>query len=125
MKLTREEIMALTPEQLRVAIAKAKGLNADIMYEGIHDYWGSDGYRYFVGGLSYEPALPNWTTDIADAWELVADLPDDNARHEYTKALIWVINRNYDDVVDQRYQLIHATPMERSRAWLIWKTEAK
>ena len=121
--MKRDEIMKLTPDELRVEIAKQRGyeLKHGFLDEACinpKDYWVTP-----AGRLT--SVLLDWTTDIAAAYELEEELPDDNARHEYTKALVWVVNRNYDDMVDQRYQLIHATPAERSRAWVIWKTEAE
>lgn len=70
--MTTRDIMQMTPAELREAIAKAKG------YECKHGYMDKaciNPKDYWVtpeGRLT--SVLPDWPTDIADAWNLVEEI---------------------------------------------------
>jgi len=70
MTRTRDSIMAMTPEQLREAIAKAKGWRCIVVDHGDFSrtiWWDKP------DGTS-APTLPDWPTNIANAWELVDEI---------------------------------------------------
>ncbi|CAK0753303.1 hypothetical protein CCP3SC15_1930008 [Gammaproteobacteria bacterium] len=134
MTITRDEIMAMTPEELRIEIAKVKGWTNFVTgyFSSWTPYNGEPLEAHHLETWATMPdgevrtrQIPNWPIEIAAAWELEDTLPDDNARYEYTRLLTWVINRIEPYVTDQRFMLIHATPLLRARAWLMWKTEAE
>ena len=124
--MTRDEIMAMTPEQLRLAIAEAKG------YEFIQDF--EDGSKEFAGpreniGWYYinsrypfsDAPLPDWPASIAAAWELEGELIG-RERDQYALQLLRVVSRETRETWDvPNWLLIHATAEQRSRAWLMWK----
>ena len=61
--------------------------------------------------------LPNWTTDIAEAWELASEMPGVHVRHVYDTA--------YGDKWHCSYQLPEwfagdTAPIAICRAWLAW-----
>ena len=77
----------MTNEELRLAIAKAKGIQFHVSDGG---EWIQGGYRmhreytdkgdligkfyYEDDGQPYYDLCPNWPTSIADAWELVEEM---------------------------------------------------
>lgn len=106
MKYTREQILAMDAEQLRLAIAEAKGL--DISEHDEHDwkrepggdidlyaysndphsgpYCNRCGYSFCTGcsgddgydnGLPCKSYPPYWTEHMNAAWELVEEVPPD------------------------------------------------
>jgi hypothetical protein len=66
-KFTKKEVLAMSIEQLRLEIAKAKGWT-DINT----DHWFADRPTEIANCYVCED-VPNWPTDIAAAWELVKD----------------------------------------------------
>ncbi|MHB8961996.1 MAG: hypothetical protein ACYC5K_02465 [Saccharofermentanales bacterium] len=106
--MIREEIMTMTADELRLAIAKAKGLDLGNDPDSAYYAWG----------------VPRWTTSIADAWELEGEVPPEETEN-YARELAYVINQKGDFSIKWLYQIAHATPLQRSRAWLLWKTEAE
>ena len=135
--MTREEIMTMDAEQLRVAIATAKGMEVGYEIKLFAEIKLGDPIpepkktpTYLYPALKYSDdspmwiRLPEWTTDIAAAWELEEELPED-ARLDYADRLAEIIE--LDGALDFQYwfYMAHATAEQRSRAWLIWKTEAE
>ena len=153
MKLYREEILEMDAEQLRVEIAKAKYERVevrgcefspdcgdlsevqDIGRRYSEDRSTRDNYilwpcwledSFTDDGVIYEywRPVPDWPISIADAYELEGEVPPEEIEN-YMRELGYVINHKLDFAVKWLYQIAHATPEQRSRAWLIWKTEAE
>lgn len=112
--MTRQEILQLDSKQLNRAIADKLGC----WYTG-SKWWFPD---LDTGYLACWDTLPLWDSDIAQAWKL-EEMLDYNQRELYTQALTWIVNRLL--CRNQRWELIHATPDYRARAWLIVKSEEK
>ena len=72
MTYTREQIMQMDTEQLRVAIAEAKGIDIQYPFSGKYGPFYQDGLTGM--GTPYLSKLPNWPTSIADAWELYREM---------------------------------------------------
>jgi len=118
--MNRDEILSLSPAQLRVKVAKAKG------WTHIHAI-GS------VSLIGHNPqneidAVPDWANDIAAAFELEGEITELQDQHEYANILYVVIRSTISEVdqksIENRFAFIHATAEQRCRAWLMWK-EAK
>lgn len=135
--MTRDEIMQLTPEQLRVEIAKAKGC---IIRKYDAETWAVENPEITGILQTLRPRLedaldneciPNYPADIAAAWELFLEM---------AKTLIVKISNGDGDSCDidilKPYEIFPAReepfriglsgvtfPDIISRAWLIWKEE--
>ena len=131
--MTRDEIMKLTPDELRAEIAKRRGYELkhgflDEVCINPKDYWVTP-----AGRLT--SVLPDWTTDIAAAWELVEEMitPKDESLAailaSHRPYIIWNgedwIYLVSGDESDEQVARGTTLPLAISRAWLIWKTEAK
>ena len=110
--MTRD-IMAMTPAELRGAIARARGIDSKRM---------ADGYLY-----------PDWPSNIGEAWELESEIPEPDYER-YAKYLEYVVGHDTTTLFQigsngkahvHSYFLIHATAEQRSRAWLMWKEGEK
>ena len=123
----------MTNEELRLAIAKAKGIQFHVSDGG---EWIQGGYRmhreytdkgdligkfyYEDDGQPYYDLCPNWPTSIADAWELEEEL-NPSERSGYAVELLEIVGCNAQTVTDYDWALIHATPRQRCEAYLAWK----
>ena len=140
--MNRNEIMTMTAEELRLAIAKAKGLDVrrarDIpellpglhepgLYKGLAEWITTETLILCNGGAPWFP--PHWTTSIADAWELMEEI----AAKDYPIPGICRMDENdnwncyYRFAGDQGIEIVEAdtAPLAICRAWLLWKTEAE
>lgn len=106
--MNKEEIMAMSPEQLIIEIAKLKGYfeRSIITFDDI-----LPSQRY---------GLPRWTTSIAEAWKLV---------EEVIAQEFWVDIENYPSTISlwsvsfgTSNFLGTSAPLAICRAWLMWKT---
>ena len=129
--MTREEIMAMTADELIIEIARLQGMTlrnvTDTGCELLSKAKPVMGFEYTEDEAGYwiKCAPPQrWPTSIADAWELEGEIPTGEIE-EYCGQLTNVINDEDNLETPHRWQLIHATPEQRSRAWLLWKTEAE
>ena len=140
---TRSEILAMTPEQLRVEIAKKKGWTFSKTAGGnvwaqFHGSIGSLGYSE-IDALSVESGKLNISTDypndIAAAWGLVLDLQKSNVGFELYNCWItsidgerWTYEVILYDPIGQSIgsEKIEAptAPLAISRAWMIWSEES-
>jgi hypothetical protein len=128
-------------DELRLRIAKAQGYRVATF--GIMEY-----ASLFPPGevipdnattldlADYLDSVPDWTGNIADAWELEDELPDDG-RQQYLMSLYRLITPEILGGVpdnptqaeidkannDYIWALVHATPEQRCRAYLAWKEE--
>lgn len=70
--LTRAEIIALTPEQLRLQVAELMGWKRQTWTSGIFlchaGYPGVAGAQILNNGIRFFPAMPNYPAKIAAAW---------------------------------------------------------
>ena len=116
---TREQIMQMDAEQLRMAIAKAKGWR-DLFVEN-DLLWGTTeiANENWIGDIMLE--VPHWPTSIADAWELEEEL-NPSERNEYGGWLSAIADYT-QTIADYDWTLIHATPLQRCQAWLLWRNE--
>ena len=133
-KHTRD-IMAMTPAELRVAIAEAKGYEYKYGYK---DEYGINPKDYWVtpaGRLT--SVLPDWTTSIADAWELVEDMRENGCEFRIDTDRTGSGDDIYNVAIFRdgsgtgtgwtRVALAEAptAPLAISRCWLMWKEMEK
>jgi hypothetical protein len=131
--MTRDEIMQLTAEELRLEVAKAKGFvqfkNVRSIFNGI-EY---DVAGWFVKseegplGTFHQAIYSDWPANIADAWELVEDFGK----------LSWSFT--VENIPDRPTEVLchvfrpfqgggflgcgTTAPLAICRAWLVWKSE--
>lgn len=127
--LTRDEIHALSDPELRKTIAEELGY---ILMHGYMDEASINPKDYWVtppkGRLT--SVLPNWPADIADAWELVEDMLDNNMSFSLLN-LISVPDRYLMDIRQRGsarillYTTAPTAPRAICEAWLIWSQEKK
>lgn len=142
--MNRNEIMTMTADELRLAIALAKGWKlyrfdyfGETDTQGIFapDYKPSK-YKTQIDFSEFLPrkyinpdGMPDWTTSIADAWELMEEM----SALDYPIPGICRMDENdnwncyYRFAGDQGIEIVEAdtAPLAISRAWLLWKTEAE
>ncbi len=103
------DIMKMTEEEVRIEIAKVKGLT--VLGDG-------NGYQTFwipnldSSILCQEDGL--WTTDMNAAYELEGEVPE-GERDKYL-ATLWMIVPG----TREEWYLVHASPLDRCRAWLMY-----
>jgi len=123
------DILAMTPEQLRIEIAKEKG------WTQIKDT-GDGILTGFLPNGGWNPDyVPHYTESILDAWELESEIPNGIgvSAAQYVAILYRVLQNDptvhrhptYSVTFPSQFDLIHATAEQRSRAWLILKRSAK
>jgi hypothetical protein len=84
----------------------------------IIDEWPENWRRIYLSG-----EIANWSRDIADAFELEDEIPEDQ-RREYVANLCRIVLEdcvNPDDEHPLTWLTVHATPEQRCRAWLAWQ----
>lgn len=120
--MTRDEIMAMSPDELRVAVAKAKGWRVYIINKG--DF---ESLEYSTEEMPYVARhCPDWPASIADAWELVEEIRQSGAwvyvdtDNTYTCAVQIV---GVDNEITEYFSTADIAPLAISRAWLMWKRE--
>jgi hypothetical protein len=145
-EMNRDEIMALTADELRLAIANAKGWNVRLAeeWQSKEDNVLGVGVIHFVGEYCTETRdwiyagtpvqqledgdvreLPDWPANIADAWELEGEITTIPEKRRYINFLIDVCTWSEWGATDFYWALIHAPAEQRCRAWLLWKREEK
>lgn len=109
--MTNEEITQLPPEELRLAIAKAKGWT--ILPMRIAPCWTGSSYI----------ELPDWPADIAAAWGLVEEMTSREHVTLDSQGPTWTID--VDDY-SRTIQVDAATaPLAICQAYLVWKADVK
>lgn len=73
----------LTNDELRLAIAKAQGLNARLA----KSCWIDEGEPLYEDASGDVHELPNWPADIAAAWELVEEMRQSDNTEVYLEAM--------------------------------------
>lgn len=123
MTLTRDEILAMPPEQLRIEIAQRKGYTVCTSkffdaFELILDR------RVLAVSHTRQDAwrcTPNWPTSFADAWELEDGVPENETQAYYDQVYkVIAEDRIARGMAMVRWDIYHGSPLERSRAWLLW-----
>lgn len=136
--MTREEIMGMSAEELRLAIAKAEGFKYQQdapkghfckMFGNHEGWWFDPTDNSWFCAKCMDHLIPDWPTSIADAWELEAQLtPKQQEKYAF---LLFRITSGYEGESetiirwgrglydDQYFGLIHASPEQRCRAWLM------
>lgn len=128
----------MTNDELIIAIAKAKGMNAGVVCEW-DDIYGTHHTEDYAGDREWYPAgtpiyytengvfypLPDWPNDIAAAWELFDELPVyksiECARHDgRPKPVIWECHVN-----GVGNFVANTAPIVICLAWLAWKEGQK
>jgi hypothetical protein len=139
--MTRDEIMALTPEQLRVEIAKAKGWTYKQESPDIENYfcrlvgnksgwWNKSGQDEWICAYCHEP-FPDWPTDISAAWELVEEVQKDDScwlvitTNGNEKFACSIHETTSEDGTTECYANESTAPLAICRAWLLWKQEGE
>ncbi len=130
--MTRDEIMAMDDDALRIAVARALGwawyknpIDENSTYLFDKDdrrcgYWKKVDAPN-VGDELYTKC-PDYPRDIRAAYELEDALPD-KQREEYSWQLFRIVDMQERDTFEVgRWQLIHASAADRCRAWL-WTME--
>lgn len=73
---------------------------------------------------AFDDDATDWPRSIADAWTLEAEIPEDQ-RIAYSNILYEIVRVDDNYTNGLRWALAHATPEQRCRAWLAWKTGAR
>lgn len=113
--MTRDEIMQLDDEGLRLAVAKALGYEIvekrkDGVWLAFHDIAG-----YNIRGIV---GVPDYPRDIAAAYELEDALPE-KLRPLYSANLKEVAATASGEIYVNNWLCIHASAADRCRAWLL------
>jgi hypothetical protein len=111
----------LTPEELRLAIIKAKGIITGTAQT--HDFRHGYGPVRMIN-LPDGKDIPNWPADIAAAWELVEEIIADGRQ-----VLLYCDRYNYVcKILEHRFggkmlfvSEADTAPLAICRAWLAWK----
>lgn len=121
------DAMRMTPAEVRVAIAKKKGYSKKY---GIMDAASMNKVDYWVLPEGWTTSvLPDWPSNIADAWELESEIPETDFER-YANYLEYVVAHDTKTLFRigqdgkghvHTFFMIHATAEQRSRAWLMWK----
>lgn len=134
--MTRDEIMQLTDEELRNEIARVENWRYPCEREDVHyithemaldagepSLEGQEDVERWCDEGDGEP--PHWETSIADVWQLEANIPE-GQRLEYAKCLHTIIINVPVPYVPAGFfwEIIHASPADRCRAYLMWKEES-
>ena len=119
--MTRDEIMAMSAEQLRVAIAEKLGYE-NVRQQNRIGFLGKskeDGFYYDI---------PDYPNDIAAAWELVEDWHDkgevesiDYVASDGIRSMVYSCSLRHSHI----YATAPTAPLAISRAWLMWSEEVQ
>jgi len=114
--MTRDEIMAMDGDALRLAVAKALGWRR--VYKG-------SGFIVSLSPKGEEELLPDWPRDIAAAWELMEEMRNAELNVTIYHAVGvdgWIVSLDY---MDNFAYYGETAPIAICRAWLAWKGGAK
>lgn len=115
MTYTRDEIMAMDEDALRIAVATALGIA--VPQPTLRSSIFEEFERWPLGA---PPDEPNWPSNIRYAYELESQLPE-TKRERYAWNLYLILNKRERESykVTHHWQLIHASAADRCRAWLM------
>lgn len=120
--MTRDEILNLTPEQLRVEIARRKGYTVGVGRMDRASIYSTKWYQAPNGIRT--TVIPDWPNDIAAAWELLEEASD----YLISSTSSLDIGRVYSVRIFGRRVDSHISttntdtlPVKICRAWLMWR----
>lgn len=143
--MTEDEIMQMTPEELRLKIAEAKGFDVRERVWRTREYRMAHDTEHKELAIWIDPtnpkhpqwgggwhSLPNWPADIAAAWGLVEEGRKAvfSRRLAFYKYLQEVVSQDVTDrgceppmavTVSWPDVLTFLEPVHICRAWLMWK----
>lgn len=108
--MTKTEILTLCDDELRVQIAEA------MLWKQVHRSPFDDVLIGIMPGEKHYIELPHWTDETSLAWQLEEQLGTDHERMRYAMALRSIV---YCSVGMLEFALLHASPVDRCRAFLI------
>ena len=116
------DIDDMSVDELRIAIAIAKD------FTDIKSRWGNlTGKQWIVGPASDSfliMPIKHWSSSIAAAYELENEIQGTD-RYLYAYELVNIVGQDEPDLIDvTNWVILHATPVQRCKAWLKWR-EAK
>ena len=132
-KHARDKIMQMTPEELREAIAEARGYIVNHNY--LDDYGVSIKYYWIAPSGLLTTMCPDWTVYITDAWELVEEMRENGCEFRIDTDRTGSGDDIYNVAIFRdgsgtgtgwtRVALAEAptAPLAISRAWLMWREE--
>jgi len=132
-KHARDKIMQMTPEELREAIAEARGYIVNHNY--LDDYGESIKYYWIAPSGLLTTMCPDWTVYITDAWELVEEMRENGCEFRIDTDRTGSGDDIYNVAIFRdgsgtgtgwtRVALAEAptAPLAISRAWLMWREE--
>ena len=121
MTFTRDEIMAMSADELRIEIAKKEGFsNFDDRFSD------GEGVLLAKSPNSYNDHVPDYPHDIAAAWELVEEMARNGmlVTFQISRNVVSILVNTpiFDGSETIRVNDISASTTI-SRAWLIWSEE--
>ena len=125
-KLTRDEILAATKEELRIAIAKQLGCSVSWNRDGhpICDCDTDFGVWPHWDSTHKDGRLYDWPNDIEAVYALEEQFTDYTSRRRYWSNLSRVVSPSAAASDSERgWALLHATAEQRCRAWMLVKHE--
>ena len=124
--MTRDEILAATKEELRIAIAKQLGCSVSWNRDGhpICDCDTDFGVWPHWDSTHKDGRLYDWPNDIEAVYALEEQFTDRVSRWRYGNNLSVVVNAFVGgNSYELRWALLHATAEQRCRAWMLVKHE--
>ena len=127
--MTRDEILQMTPEELRVEIALRKGWLARSSSSPSGPFWWTPPNENGHRKSSTSDVPPSWPASIADAWELVEEIGAAGAsvqivqiihgegRVSYAVAIV-TPDEPFMDSYDSEGE---TAALALSSSWLLWK----
>lgn len=135
MKYTREQILAMDAEQLRLAIAEAKGCSDFYVFCAF--VGAREELRAKITGKenTFDVYVPHWTTKISDAFDLVDEMiANDRKFHllrfgylpsgspkKNEQNIVWQACYGEQDVNLLEHTEGETAPLAICRAYLLWK----
>jgi len=123
MTLTRDEIFSMTPDRLRVEIAKRRGIDVLYPFDGRYGPFCQTGLT--GEGNPHLSVLPDWTTSIADAWELVEDAQAEQYQQTFEIGHTPAISKRWFVIIGTHRSVGDTASLAICRAWLLWHEERK
>jgi len=117
MNITREQILEMTPDELREEIARRHGWER--LPFPAYPHW----QRPTKNGVETTLDIPDYPNDIAAAWSLLEEMAKSNA---ILKLTIYRGKQFIVDIQDRHYVTLtwmegETAPLAICRAWLMWK----
>lgn len=122
---TRDSIMAMTPEQLREAIAKAKGWFQYQDLENPHSAPASNCYNWWYvfenENWKWTSHIPDWPTNIADAMDLFDEVQVEPFEQAVFIGREVALSSDWHCYIGVHCSTAPTAPLAISRAYLLFK----